>query len=77
MKRQEKRPISLLPWGFALLLAVLLGLDAVIHRHAYFSWEESFGFHAVFGLVAAILLVLAAKYLLNPLVKRDEEYYDS
>lgn len=62
--------------GFALLLLALLGLELLIHKHVAFSMEEWFGFYPACGLFAALLLVLAANYLLRPLVKRDEDYYD-
>ena len=35
-----------------------------------------FGFYAVFGFVACVVLVLVAKYILRPLVMRKENYYD-
>jgi hypothetical protein len=67
---------TLLKWVFYLLLAVLLGLELLFHPHPYFAWDGWFGFNAALGLVAGILLVLVARFLLRPLVKRDEEYYD-
>jgi membrane protein YdbS with pleckstrin-like domain len=57
-------------------LVLLIALDAVIHKHSYFPWEDWFGFYAVYGFVACVLLVLIAKYLLRPLVKRKEDYYE-
>ena len=62
--------------GFALLLLALLGLELLVHKHVVFSVEEWFGFYPACGLLAALLLVLAANYLLRPLVRRDEDYYD-
>ncbi len=58
-------------------LVVLLIIEFFIHKHATFPWEEWPGFYAVFGFVACVALVLAAKYILRPLVKREENYYDS
>ncbi len=57
-------------------LVALLVIDLFIHKHAYFPWEEWPEFYAVFGFVACVCLVLAAKYILRPLVKREEDYYD-
>ncbi len=57
-------------------LVVLLGLEFFIHKHPHFAWEKWFGFYAIYGLVSCILLVLIAKYVLRPLVMRDEDYYD-
>lgn len=67
---------KILGGGFALLLLALLGLELLVHKHVIFSMEEWFGFYSACGLLAAFLLVLVANYLLRPLVKRDEDYYD-
>ena len=45
-------------------------------RHAERSWEGLPGFYAIFGFVACVALVLAAKELLRKAVMRDEDYYD-
>lgn len=63
-------------YGFYGSLVILLGLDAVIHKHSYFPWEDWFGFYPVYGFVACVLLVLVAKYILRPLVMRKEDYYE-
>ncbi len=60
---------------FASLVASV-AVEPFIHKHPYFPWEKWPGFYATFGFVACVLLVLAAKYLLRPLVKREEGYYD-
>ena len=57
-------------------LAVLLVIDFFLHKHTYFPWEEWPEFYAIFGFVACVVLVLAAKYILRPLVKHDEDYYE-
>ncbi len=57
-------------------LILLLALEPFVEKHSYFPWEEWPGFYAIFGFVSCVLLVLAAKYILRPLVKRDEDYYD-
>ncbi len=62
--------------GFAVLLAVLLGLEIPVHVHGYFGWDEWLGFNAAVGLVSCLLLVLTARYLVRPLLRRDEDYYD-
>jgi len=63
-------------YGLFGCLVLLLALEPFVHKHPYFPWEESFGFYAIYGFVACVLLVLAAKYILRPIVKRDEDYYD-
>lgn len=62
--------------GLIGLLILLLAVEPFVHKHAYFAWEEWFGFYAVYGFVAGVLLVLIAKHILRPAVKRDEDYYD-
>jgi hypothetical protein len=62
--------------GFFGVLIVLLVIDFFIPKHPHFLWEEWPEFYATFGLVACVFLVLAAKYILRPLVKRKEDYYD-
>ena len=63
-------------YGLFSSLVALLAIEPFIHGHAYFAWEEWFGFYAIYGFVACVLLVLAAKYILRPIVKREEDYYD-
>ena len=63
-------------YGLFASLVLLLALEPFIHKHPYFAWEESFGFYAIYGFIACVLLVLAAKYILRPFVKRKEGYYD-
>ncbi len=61
---------------FFAILIVLLVLDFFVHKHAYFPWEAWPEFYAMYGFVACVFLVLVAKYVLRPLVKREEDYYD-
>lgn len=76
LKKTPALLTKVLAVGFVLLLLALLGLELLIHKHVAFSMEEWFGFYPACGLLAALLLVLVANYLLRPLVKRDEDYYD-
>jgi len=57
-------------------LFVLLGLEVFVHKHPHFGWEKWPEFYAVYGFIACVVLVLVAKYVLRPLVKRREDYYD-
>ena len=63
-------------YGLFASLVLLLAIEPFIDKHPYFAWEEWFGFYAIYGFVACVLLVLAAKYVLRPMVKRNEDYYD-
>ncbi len=65
---------------FFVVCAVLIALDLVFHRHlsfkdGVFPAEAWFGYYAVYGWVACVILVLAAKQMRKVLM-RDEDYYD-
>jgi hypothetical protein len=62
--------------AFAILLACIVLADLVVHHHAYFTLDGSFGFGAWFGFASCVLLVLAAKAL-GWILKRPDTYYDS
>ncbi|WP_201783833.1 hypothetical protein [Thermodesulfovibrio aggregans] len=61
---------------FYSFLVILILIDPFIHKHAYFGFDEYPSFYGAYGLVACIILVLAAKYILRPIVMRGEDYYD-
>lgn len=61
---------------FFIILGVFLAADFVTAKHGEFAWENWPGFYAVFGFVAFVILVFGAKYILRPLVKRREDYYE-
>lgn len=50
----------------------LTGFD----KHPYLKWETWPGFHAVYGFVASVILVMVAKHILRPLVMRSDNYYE-
>jgi hypothetical protein len=58
-----------------LLCGVTLGADLVVDRHVDHPWEALPGFYALYGFVACVILVLAAKELRKVLM-RGEDYYD-
>ena len=70
------RNVKRLLAGFFGSLVVLLILELFILKHPHFPWEGWPEFFAVYGFVACVALVLTAKYILRPLVKRREDYYD-
>ena len=61
----------------ALYIACALSLIAefFVHRHVDHPWEALFGFYALYGFVACVLLVLIAREM-RRVVMRDEDYYD-
>ena len=76
----QPRNVHRLIWIFFALCALLLGLDWLFHRHLSFAEgvfpvEGWFGFYAIYGFVACVLLVLMATQLRKVLMRR-EDYYD-
>lgn len=59
-----------------IFLAIVTVLDLVIPKEAEYGFEKFPSFFSVYGFVACVVLVLAAKYILRPIVKRKEDYYD-
>lgn len=57
-------------------LIIVTVLDLVIKRKAEFGFEKFPSFFSVYGFVACVVLVIAAKFVLRPIVKRKEDYYD-
>ena len=54
---------------------VLIILEFVLHRHGKISFEDMPLFPAIFGLVGAVVVVIAGKIPMQ-LLKRGEAYYD-
>jgi len=82
MQTEEKPHVFDKPENVRLLLRVFYGicgvlfiLDFILPRHIYHPWEELWGFYAVFGFVACVVLVLVAKEM-RKVVMRKEDYYD-
>ncbi len=55
--------------------ALLFALDFVIHRHVYHSWENLWGFHAIYGFAGCVVLVIVATWM-RTFLMRSEDYYD-
>ena len=69
--RNVKRAIYLLYAVCGLSLVA----DFFVHRHLEHPWEGMFGFYAIYGFVACVLLVLIATQMRKLLMRRDD-YYD-
>lgn len=61
--------------GVAVTCALLVASDFVIEKHGHYGFETWIGFQGVYGFIACVALVLAAKQL-RRIVKRDRDYYD-
>lgn len=62
-------------WALVAICIVTIGADFVYHRHIVHPWEGVWGFYAIYGFVACVVLVLVAKEL-RKLLMRTEDYYD-
>ncbi len=53
---------------------VLFMLDFVINRHVNHWLERIWGFYAIYGFIACVILVLIAKWM-RTFLMREESYY--
>ena len=58
------------------ICAGLFLIDLLVQRYVTYDWESFPGFHAFYGFIACVLLVLVAKQL-RRIVMRDESYYEN
>lgn len=63
-------------WFIFIAAAVLFPMDLIIETHPHFGAEGWPFFYGTFGFCAFVVIVMVAKYILRPLVKRREDYYD-
>ncbi len=56
-----------------LLLTVLIELVVTLHPH--FRIESIFAFHAVYGFLTCVAMIIFAK-ILGVFIKRKDDYYD-
>ena len=70
------RPATIrLFWGILwVVLALTVAAHFVINVKGYFVIDAWYGFGAVFGFLACLLMVIVAKAL-GVLLKRDQDYY--
>lgn len=66
------RKVYLSVW---VVCGLLLLAELFIDKHGEVDIEHWFGFHGFYGLIACVVLVLAAKQLRRVLM-RPENYYD-
>ena len=71
----DKKVINFIVYLLYALCAAVLLVDVFHHKHGHFTFEEWFGFYALYGFVSYMVIVLSAKQL-RKLLKRDEDYYD-
>lgn len=71
----HRRHARTVVWAMGIACVLLLAVDPLVHKHGEFAFEEWFGFHALFGLAAGVLVVLVAR-LLRVAVQRPEDYHE-
>lgn len=71
----DMRNVDKVVYGLYAVCGALLLIDILVHKHGPFAIEHWFGFYGIFGFVACVGLVLAARGLRVILI-RPEDYYD-
>ena len=56
------------------ICALTFAADFFVERHVDHPWEVLFGFYAVYGFVACVVLVLAAKEMRKLLIRKEDHY---
>ena len=75
---ENRTPEKLRIWKKALaaVMGLLVALNVLIrNHHPHFGIDWIPGFWAVFGLVAGVVMVFFVKKIVQPLIKRPEDYY--
>jgi hypothetical protein len=70
----ERRNVDKIFYGLLIVCGALAAADLFYEKQAHFAAENWLAFYGVFGFVACVGLVLAAKEL-RKVLKRGEEYY--
>ncbi len=70
----DRRNVRKLLFALYAACALLFAADLLYHKHAEIGFDGWFGFYGVWGFVACVVLVLAAKEL-RKLVSRPPDYY--
>ena len=57
----EPRNVDKVFYALCVLCALVVAADFFYVKHGHFRWEDWIGFHAGYGFVACVALVVAAK----------------
>ena len=71
----HKKNINRVLRALIALCVVSFAVDFVYHRHVVHPFEVLWGFYAIYGFFACVILVLLAKKMRKWLM-RSEDYYD-
>ena len=72
----KPRNVRFLWRAFLALLALTVLVELVVTLHPHFAVESVFGFHALYGFVACLAMIVVAKAL-GAVLKRPDTYYES
>jgi len=85
----DPRNVRRVLWALLATCGFLLIADFIFHRHVVHPWEALWGFYALFGFVACVVLVLYALFGfvacvvlvlvakgMRKYLMRKEDYYD-
>ncbi len=61
-------------WFVVAICTASVVADLFYDKHGHYDFEHIIGFHAAYGFVSCVVLVLAATQM-RKLVMRDEDYY--
>ncbi len=71
----ETRNVRLLWRGFLAVLALTVLAELVVTLHPHFGVDSLFGFHALYGFLACLAMIVAARAL-GAVLKRPDDYYE-
>lgn len=71
----DRRNVDRIVWALYAVCALLLLIDWFVPKHGPFAIEHWYGFYGIYGFVACVGLVIAAKEM-RRILMRPEDYYD-
>jgi len=71
----EPRNVRLVWRLFIGVLVLTVAAEVAVHLHPHFGIDSIFGFHAWFGFLACVAMIVVAKGI-GLLLKRPETYYE-
>ena len=71
----ERQNVNKIVYTLYAVCALLLGAELLYDKQVHFPFENLIGFFGLFGFIACVGLVLAAKQM-RKLLRREEDYYE-
>ncbi len=71
----DPKNVTKIVYALYAVCGALIVIDPFIHKHGPFAIEHLWGFYGIFGFLACVGLVAAAK-LVRAVLMRPEDYYD-